>query len=85
MGEEPPSLTERNGSALWLAARDRLASSYHPAKANFVPFFFFCTFFPLFVYLVESGLRGSTHNLCGASRTLYLQHSDLVALKHISS
>ena len=45
MGEEPPSLTERNGSALWLAARDRLASSYHPAKANFVPFFFFLYIF----------------------------------------
>ena len=51
MGEEHPSLTERNGSALWLAARDRLASSYHPAKANFVPFFFFFVHFFLYLFI----------------------------------
>lgn len=54
-----------------------------PSKGKLCLFFFFWTFFPLFVYLVELGLRGSTQNLCGASRTLYLQPSDLVAPKHV--
>ena len=86
MGEELPQPLPDEGEWISIAGGGKREASQQlaPSKGKLcLFFFFFWTFFPLFVYLVESGLHGSTQNLCGASRTLYLQHSDLVAPKHV--
>lgn len=84
MGKEPPQPLPDEGEWISIAGGSKREASQAAGTQQRHTFsFLFGHFFPLFVYLVESGLHGSTQNLCGASRTLSLQHSDLVALKHV--